>query len=69
MFSFIQSFLKPGSVGVSGEAQHSDSGLQQLHISREVRLHAEHHGCVHQQEQGQQLACICGGDQEKVSQH
>ena len=69
MFSFIQSLLEPGSVGAAGEAQHSDSGLQQLHVSRQVSLHAQCHHTVHQQEQDQQPACVCGGDQAKVPQH
>lgn len=69
MFSFIQSLLEPGSAGSAGEAQHSDPGRQQVHISHQVPLHAEHHHSVHQQEQDQQPACVCGRDPTKVPQH
>ncbi|XP_008304846.1 uncharacterized protein LOC103376245 isoform X3 [Stegastes partitus] len=61
--------LEPGSVGAAGEAQHSDPGLQQLHVSRQVSLHAERHHAVHQQEQDQQPACVYGGGQAKVPRH
>lgn len=61
--------MEPGSAGSAGEAQHSDSGLQQLHISHQVPLHAEHHHSVHQQEQDQQFACVCGRNQAKVPKH
>lgn len=69
VFSFIQSLLEPGSAGAAGEAQHSHSGLQPLHLSRQVSIHAKCHHSVHQQEQDQQPASVCGGDQEEVSQH
>lgn len=69
MLSFIQSLLEPGSAGSAGEAQHSDPGLQQLHISHQVPLHAECHHSVHQQEQDQQPACVCGRNQTEVPKH
>lgn len=69
LVSFTQSLLEPGSAGPPGEAQHSDPGLQQLHVSCQVPLHAKRHHSVHQQEQDQQPACVCGGDLEKVPQH
>lgn len=69
LVSFTQSLLEPGSAGPPGEAQHSDPGLQQLHVSCQVPLHAKCHHSVHQQEQDQQPACFCGGDLEKVPQH
>lgn len=69
VFSFIQSLLEPGSAGSAGEAQHSDPGLQQLHVSHQVPLHAERHHGVHQQEQDQQPACVCGRNQTEVSKH
>lgn len=69
LVSFTQSLLEPGSAGPPGEAQHSDPGLQQLHVSCQVSLHAEYHHSVHQQEQDQQPACFCGGDLEEVPQH
>lgn len=69
LVSFTQSLLEPGSAGPPGEAQHSDPGLQQLHVSCQVPLHAKCHHGVHQQEQDQQPACFCGGDLEKVPQH
>lgn len=69
MLSFTQSLLEPGSAGATGEAQHADSGLQQLHVSCQVSLHVERHHGVHKQEQDQQPARVRGGGQAKVSQH
>lgn len=69
VFSFIQSLLEPGSAGSVGEAQHSDPGLQQLHVSHQVPLHAERHHSVHQQEQDQQPARVCGGNPAEVPKH
>lgn len=69
VFSFIQSLSEPGTAGTAGEAQHSDPGLQQLHVSHQVPLHAERHHSVHQQEQDQQPARVCGGNPTEVPKH
>lgn len=69
VFSFIQSLLEPDSAGSAGETQHSDPGQQQLHISHQVSLHAKRQHSVHQQEQAQQSACVCGRNPPEVPKH
>ncbi|XP_056299179.1 uncharacterized protein LOC130212072 isoform X1 [Pseudoliparis swirei] len=64
----FRSLLEPGSAGPAAEAQHSDPGLQQLHVSHQVPLHDHRDHAVHQQEQDQQPAAVCGRNTTQVPQ-
>lgn len=68
-FSFIQSLLEPSFAGPGRKAQHSYTGWKQLHLSHQVPLYAKCYHYLHQQEQDQQLACVCGRNPTEIPEH
>lgn len=52
---------EPGSVGPAAEAQHAGPGREPVHIPHQAALPAQRQHALHQQEQAQQPAPLCGG--------
>lgn len=62
LLSFTRSSLEPGSAGPAAQAQHAGPGREPLHVPHQVPLPAQCDHALHQQEQAQQPARLCGGD-------
>lgn len=57
---------EPSSTGRAGETHHLDSGLQQLHVTCEVPIHAQCHNGVDKQKQNKKPAHICRRSKKEV---
>ena len=60
---------EPGATGPAGTPPHPDPGPEPVHVPRQVPLHAQREGGVHQPEQDPQPARVRGRDRPQVPQH
>ena len=60
---------EPGGTGSAGKPPHPEPGPEPVHVPRQVPLHAQRDGGVHQPEPHPQPARVRGRDRPQIPQH